>query len=61
MNIRLKIITGILLFFVHDKLGFFGVWNQSTVDNVGKVACDIRHMTCDMWHVTQDSLHMIFF
>ena len=61
--------TVLRMFFVHDYLGDFGIWNQSTVENGGvsrgrsvavgvsdrwKVTCDTRHKTCDMGHVTRD-------
>ena len=51
-----KITTILTMFFVHDSLGLFWIWNQSTVDNGGvsrgkSVAVGVS----DMWKVTCDT------
>ena len=51
-----KVMTILAMFFVHDELGLFWIWNQSTVNNGGisrgrSVAVgvsDIWKVTCDM-------------
>ena len=58
-----KVTTILTSFFVHDYLGLFWIWNQSTMDNGGvsrgrsvavglsdrwKVTCDRLKVTCDM-------------